>query len=259
MNKETISAVIIAKNEAHQIERALKSLYWVDEIVVVDDGSTDATASIARKYTDKIVPHSFSGTIADTWQRGIDAATSHWLLLLDADEEASPKFIEETIKILSHGASKFDGFMFYRNNWFLGKEMKWGGWRHRHMRLYRKKSGVFSTHFHLDIKVKGEVGSIEADVNHYPFKSISQFVDRQNFYSSLLIEDLRDKHGLISLKKVKYHLTVRPLKLFWKSYVKKKGYRDGVHGLVFAILYAFLHFLEWAKYWEKYRDQLPEK
>ena len=103
------------------------------------------------------------------------------------------------------------------------------------------------------------MGSIEADVNHYPFKSISQFVERQNFYSSLLIEDHRDKHGLVPLKEVKYHLTIRPLKLFWKSYVKKKGYRDGIHGLVFAILYAFLHFLEWAKYWEKYRDQLPKK
>lgn len=255
-NRETISAVLIVKNEEHQIERALKSLDWVDEIVVVDDGSTDQTANIARKYTSKVIPHTHTGKIADTWLAGVQAAASEWVLLMDADEEATPVFKAAALKILENGNSKYHGYMFYRNNWFLGKEMKWGGWRHQHMRFYRKKYGSFTSKLHLDIRVPGEIGHIEADIHHYPFTSIAQYIERHNFYSSLATEDIKDKFGLVSLKTLKYHLTIRPLKIFWKSYIKKRGYRDGMHGLIFAILYSFLHFLEWAKYWEKYyKDQ----
>lgn len=258
--RETISAVMIAKNEAHQIERALKSLDWVDEIVVVDDGSQDQTAEISRQYTSKIIPHEFTGKISDTWRVGMLAATGDWLLLMDADEEVTSEFKIKVKKFFSEGVTKnYDGFEFYRNNWFLGEALKSGVWRSKTLRFFRKKGFKITSDLHLDIRVPGQVGVIEADINHYPFQTLEQFVGRQNFYSSMAIEDIRNEEGNVSSRKLLFQLTIRPLKVFYKNFLLNKGYRDGVLGYIHAVLHAFLHFIEWAKYWEKYRKVPPPK
>lgn len=258
-NRETISAVLMVKNEEHQIERALKSLDWVDEIVIVDGESTDKTRDIARKYTDKIIVHPFSGSFTEDRILGEQAATSDWILQMDADEEVTPHFREKCLQMLSNGSSRYEGFKFHRKNFFLGHSMKWGGWRHQIFLMHRRGKATYGGKVHHVIRVQGQVGLIDAEINHYPFRSLTQFVERHNRYSTYIADDIKDKYGLVSLREIKYHLTLRPLKLFWKSYVKKKGYRDGMHGLIFSILFAFQHFLEWAKYWEKYKDQLPAK
>ena len=261
--RETISAVLVVKNEEHQIERVLKTLDWVDEIVVVDDQSTDRTREIAGRYTPKILPFHLSNSLAEGSEgrgMGEKAATSDWILQMDADEEVTEKFKQECLKVLATISQDYDGFKFYRKNFFLEHPMKWGGWSSLIFRMHRRGKVTYHEKLHLGMQVQGKIGHIDAEINHYPFCSVAQFVERHNRYSTVVAEeDMKNKYGLVSLKKVKYNLTIRPIKIFWKIYIKKKGYRDGMVGLIFSVLFSFQHFLEWAKYWEKYKDQLPPK
>ena len=88
-------------------------------------------------------------------------------------------------------------------------------------------------------------------MEHYPFQSITQFVERQNRYTSMEAEALGAAQTALSGSRLWYQLSVRPIKLFWKSYVKKAGRREGMYGLVFGVLFAWVAFLKWAKYWER--------
>ncbi len=260
--RETIAAVLVVKNEEHQIERVLKSLDWVDEIIVVDDQSTDRTREISQPYATQMLMFPASGSLAEGIEgrkMGENVATSDWIIQMDADEEVTEKFKKRCLEILNNGSKQYEGFKFYRKNFFLGRPMKWGGWYCPDFRMYRRGKATFHASLHLETQVQGQVGLIDAEIYHYPFRSLTQFIERHNRYSTYVAEDMKNKYGLVSLKKVKYNLMLRPLKLFWKSYIKKKGYKEGMHGLIFSILFAFQHFLEWAKYWEKYKDQLPSK
>jgi hypothetical protein len=109
--------------------------------------------------------------------------------------------------------------------------------------------------------VNGEVGELNADILHFPFDTISEFIDRQNRYTDLQAKDILDEEKEMDIKKIKYNLTWKPLKLFKKMYFNKKGYKEGLPGLVFSILFSWVHFVKWAKVWEIYSDsqQHPDK
>ena len=104
------------------------------------------------------------------------------------------------------------------------------------------------------MKVDGTIGVLDAPVLHYPFTSLEQFVAKHNRYTSLEAQELVERQGILDRRTVRNRLLWRPLKLFWKSYVKKQGYREGWHGLIFGLLFAWVDFLRWAKYWELTRE-----
>ena len=99
--------------------------------------------------------------------------------------------------------------------------------------------------------VDGDVGLIDADILHMPFDSISEFIERQNRYTDLQAADIIDQEKDLTAKKIKYNLKVKPAKLFRKIYFNKKGYKEGIHGFIFAVLSSYVHFLKWAKVWER--------
>ena len=115
---------------------------------------------------------------------------------------------------------------------------------------------------HELLDVKGKIGYINADMEHHICQNISQFTKRQNYYTQVEAKRLLREHGLVNDKEIRCHLTIKPLKLFWKTYVKKQGFRDGVSGLIYCIFNSFIHFLKWAKCWElcsAKRLKQPEK
>lgn len=255
MPKETLSVVIITKNEEDKIARCLESVKWADEIVIVDDLSSDDTVKICREYTDKIIIHKLDDNFDNQRNIGIDNATSNWILQMDADEIVTEKLRREIEKILVSN-SGFSGFKFKRKNYFLDKPLLHGGWYHDFLRIFRKNAGRYvGAGVHELIDVKGKIGHINADMEHYSYQNINQFVERQNYYTTLAAERLLRERGLVNNKEIRYHLTIKPLKLFWKTYVKKQGFRDGIHGLIYCILDSYSHFLKWAKYWELIKDK----
>jgi hypothetical protein len=128
--------------------------------------------------------------------------------------------------------------------------MKHGGWYHYSLHLFRRGRARYEGVIHETLRVDGPVGRLEAAVEHYPFTSVSQFVRRHNGYSTREAQAKLEERGILPEKEILFQLKKKPLKRFFKFYVKKLGFLDGAHGLVFSVLFAWVHFLNWAKYWE---------
>jgi len=249
MARDKISAVIITRNEERNIAKCLESLKWVDEIIVVDGLSNDRTAEIARSYSAKVIEHKFEGDFGKERNLGNDSAAGDWILALDADEAVPEKTREAIEEILEKG-TEFDAFNVPRLQYFLGKPMLHGGRYHSIVNFFRKGKARFDGKVHHLVIVNGKTGELETPIEHYPFNNISEFIQKHDRYTRYEAEEMFEKYGASKEKDVKYNLTIKPLKLIYKSYFKKKGYRDGMTGLVFCILFSFAYFLRWAKYWE---------
>jgi len=247
MEKLPVSVVIIAKNEEKKIGRCLDSVRWADEVIVVDGLSRDRTVEIASSAGAKVVPHEFTGAFADDRNLGMETARNEWVLQLDADDVVTDAFRARLEEMLSR-KSDVPVYKFRRRNFFLGHPMDHGGFCHYLPNLLRR-TVRYEGKVHEVPSTKGAVGTIEADVDHFPFDSLGQFVERQNRYSDIAAADLFGKEGSMDEKKIRSGMLGRSFKIFWKSYVKKQGYKEGLYGLVFAILFAFINFLKWAKYW----------
>jgi glycosyltransferase involved in cell wall biosynthesis len=241
----------MTKNEEARLAPCLDRVVgWADEIVVIDDLSSDRTVEIARRYTDKVFSFPSNDSHDQQWNRGIDHAASEWILHIDADEVVTVALKVALDRTLA-ARQGHNAFELMRQNFFLGHPMRYGGWYHRHLILFRRdRARCVGKGIHVQLKVDGTIGFIDADIEHYPFSSITQFIDRQNYYTSVEAPLLVERLGRVRPRTLFGQLLWRPIKLFRKSYVKNEGRREGAYGLVFAALYAFAHFLLWAKCWE---------
>ena len=253
-----LSVCLITKNAEDKVETCLKSVAgWADEVLVLDGESTDRTVEICKKYTDKIFIKPFSGSFSEERNFLARQAQGEWILHLDADERVPEEFkkeFEEKSKNLNVACYKT-----LRKNFFLGKAMIYGPWYHYIHILHRKKQAHFIGKVHERLQVQGEIGIFDSPIEHYPFHSISEFMTRQNRYTSLCAEEIFETHGKLPWKKIRKHFYYKPAKLFYKNYVRKKAYKEGFHGLVFSALYSFEHFLKWAKYWEKIKSETLQR
>lgn len=248
---QKLSVVVLTKNEEKNIAPCLESVKWADEIIVIDDRSTDNTMDIARRYTDNVIVHSLVNNFSEQRNLGLDRATGDWILQMDADERVTDELRAKITAILKDGSS-LSAFSFKRANNFCGKFLTAGGENlHRPLRLFKKDKARFSgDRIHEKLMVAGLTGEIEAVMEHYNFPDISHYVETQDFYCGLEARALYEKLGHIPEKKLRKELTIGPAKLFFKIYIKKRGYKDGLHGLVFAMLSTWRRFLIYAKYWE---------
>lgn len=252
---ETVTAVIMTKNGEDLVEGTLRSVAgWADEIVVLDGYSTDRTVEICRRYTDKVFQNRWDGYRFCTERNlGTSYATSDWCLHVDPDERVTPEFRSALDRLLSKG-TPHAALEFRKKNFFLGKWMRHGGWYHYSLHLFRRGKARYEGVIHEKLIVDGTVGRLEAPVEHYPFTSIGQFVRRHNGYSTREGQQLFEERGLISDKETDFNLRRKPLKRFLKFYFKKRAFLDGLHGLIFSVLFAWVHFINWAKYWEASRS-----
>jgi glycosyltransferase involved in cell wall biosynthesis len=240
-----VSVVIVTKDEEVNIEDALRSAADVQEIVVVDSFSTDRTVEICRQYTDRIYPHEWRG-YARQKQLAVDLAQGPWVLILDADERITAELRAEIARILTD--TDCDGFSMPRRNYFLGKWIRHSGWwPDRTLRLFRKDRGrLEDREVHEKVVVSGKVGQLDAPLEHHTYRTISDYVRRMETYSSLAAAQIRKKErpGALSL-------VIKPLFTFFRMYLIRRGFLDGMHGLILACLYSCYTFLKYAKAWEK--------
>src|ERR1035437_1393614 len=249
-----ISAVISAFNEEANIERCLKSLSFADEIVVVNNGSSDKTAEISKKYTDKVFNQKNNPAEIDLQKNfGFTKATGDWILSIDADEEVSKELAEEMRKILETKPSmlsNINGFWIPRKNFMFGKWIKENtGWYPDYqLRLFRKGKGKYeSKKVHEDLVVEGETEKLKEHIIHHNYDSIEQYVKKILIYAPNEAEEyLRGNYKFSYFDAIRF-----PLNDFMSWFFARKGYKDGFHGLVLALMQAFYHFLVFAFIWEK--------
>jgi glycosyltransferase involved in cell wall biosynthesis len=254
MEKIKVSVVIIAKDADKKIGPCLKSVQWSDDVIVVDGFSADKTVSMAESSGARVIQHKFTCSFADDRNVGLDNARNDWVLQLDADDVVTDTFVAR----LKAALARDEGIVIYkfrRKNFFLNHPMDHGGFHHYIPNLVDRRAVRYAGSVHEVPVYEGRIGTIDADVEHYPFDSVGQFVERHNRYSGIAAREEYNRNPALSEKYVKSQMVWKTLKLFWKSYVKKQGYKEGVYGLIFAGLFAMVNFLKWAKYWEMSKNK----
>lgn len=241
-----ISALVIAKNEEKNIEDCLKSVSWCDEIILVDSKSTDRTVDIAKKYTDKIIVHDWQG-YAFARELSLQNASGNWIISLDADERVSPELKNEIDQLLSQENLK-NGYFIPRRNYFLDKVIKTCFWYPDYqMRLFKKESAsVSQREVHEGFIVKGEHGKLKNDLIHFTHQDLYSTFEKINKYSTLEITEF------INAKPVrKRDLIIHPVAAFLNHFISRKGYKDGMHGMMVSIVHAMTNMMRYMKLWEK--------
>jgi len=247
-----ITAVVITKNEEDKIEKCLDSLKdFVDEIIIVDDLSSDGTVEICKRYKARVIIHESRGNFDNQRNIGIQNATGEWILQMDADEIVPIHTANKIIESLENPSGSV-AFKLRRKNFFLGYSLKNAGGYDYMLKIFKSGRAIYvGSNVHETLKVDGAIGNIDAEVLHYPFNSINQVIERFNFYTDVESEIFLKQIDKVDSREIKYHLILKSLKLFWKLYIKKKGYRDGMYGLAWCILNVISPQIKWLKIWEK--------
>ena len=237
--------VIVTKDEERNIRDALESVRDFEDIVVLDAFSSDGTPAICREYTSRVYQQEWMG-YARQKQAAVDRAERQWVLILDADERVTPELKKEISETIQEGA--FSGYYLPRKSFFLGRWMRHSGWWPDHiLRLFRKDTAYIEPReVHEKVVVNGAVGYLKEPLEHYTYRTISDYIRKMENYSTLSAQERGDKKDapLISM-------ALNPFAVFIKMFFLRQGFRDGMHGFILAGLYSFYTFLKYAKVWEK--------
>jgi (heptosyl)LPS beta-1,4-glucosyltransferase len=241
-----VSVTVITKNEAADLDAALASVAWADEIVVVDSQSTDETVAIARRHTDRVVVRTWPGFI-DQKNYAASLATHDWILSLDADERVTPELAAE-IRALMAGAPRESAFRIPRVTWHLGRWIRTTDWYPDfQVRLYDRRSGQWTGKYvHEGVTVRGATGRLRGELQHYAYRDIAdhlETIDRYTTYAAQQMHEAGRRAGVLDL-------LVQPPFAFVRNYILRGGIRDGAAGLVISRLNAYYVFLKFAKLWE---------
>jgi glycosyltransferase involved in cell wall biosynthesis len=242
-----LSAVVIAYNDEPNIRSCLESVSWADELIVVDSYSTDATERISREFTDKVYQHEFQG-FGKLRNEAVAHASHEWVLSLDTDERVTPALRDEIRTLLARGPEA-DAYFVPRQNFFLGRWIRHGGWYpdYRQPQLFRKSQFRYRDDIvHEGFECGGSIGYLTKPVIQIPFRNIDHFLSKHDRYSDLMARRMLEQGRRFA----PHQLITHPLGTFAKMYLYRQGFRDGIPGLVLAGLYAYYTFLKYAKLWE---------
>ena len=249
--KINCSVVIITKNESGRIRDCLKSVEWADDLVVVDDNSTDETVAIAKEFTPRV------------YQRAMDIEGKHrnvayglakhdWILSLDADERVTPELHEEITELLKKGPD-CNGYSIPRKNFMGATWVRYGGmYPSTQLRFFRKDKFKYDeqAEVHPQAYMPDPRGILKNDILHYTYRDFTDAIaklDRQT--------DLEARKWFREKRKESVFSVVRKMiDRFCRAYFLKKGYKDGVIGLFLAVNSGMYQFLSFAKYWELKRN-----
>ena len=252
MNKAKISVAIITYNEEKNLPDCLESIRQLaDEVVVVDDSSTDKTREIAGSFGAKVIKTPKQTFFDINKNVAIKACSGDWIFLLDADERVSPALAKEIKKTVENWSpDKPAAYWLPRKNYFLGRYLRKGGqYPDPVIRLFKKgQAWIPKDSVHQQLKVDGETGWLENDLLHWATPEFSRYLMRERRYSTL--EALQMKENKISLRPLNWlkYLIFRPKKTFFLIFIRHKGFMDGWPGFVFAFFSGFHHAWSFVKY-----------
>ena len=241
--RRPISAVLIALNEEERIEECLASLGWTDEIIVVDSGSSDRTKEIVLCYTDKVYDIPWRG-FGPQKQAAVDLASNDMIFVIDCDERVTPALAAEILSILGKDES-CAGYFIPRRTFLGSREIRHCGWYpDRTIRLFDRRRGKFSADpVHERVLVEGEVGQCRSDLLHYSFFGIDDMLAKTSRYTNIAARQLFEKGRRCRLR----DLTLRPLLTFFKTFLLRAGFLDGVAGFTVAAVNAISVFIKYLK------------
>jgi glycosyltransferase involved in cell wall biosynthesis len=247
-----VTGVVLTKNEEKNIERCLESLSWCDEIIVIDDYSTDKTKELAEKRGAVAIKRRLGNNFAAQRNFALKKAKNDWVLFVDADEIVSPSLSQEIVRRLK--TTTCNGFLIPRQEVFIGRKLNcadkpswdWSFGHNKLLRLGKKSKGIWKGKVHEVWEIDGEIGVLKTKLIHYSYPSISAGLKKINKYSSLRAKELHDQKKNTNLAKI----LIYPVGKFLKDFFWQGGYKDKTAGFIYCLLFAFLAFLTQAKLWQ---------
>ena len=244
-----LSVVIITKNEQANIDKCLSSVYgWADEIVIVDDESQDRTVELAKKYTNKILHRRMDneGTHRN-WAYA--QAKNEWVLSLDADEYVSEELKQEISQTLP--TTQFNAFSIPLKNYIGTYWVQHSGWYPAgKLRLFQKSRFKYEeVEVHPKVFLDGDTGHLTKDIVHKGYPDFEHFLGSLNRQTTLEAQKWISTGRKMSLGQAIW----RTLDRFPRSFIGKKGYKDGFIGFMIAFFASLYQIISYAKYWEMKR------
>ena len=246
-----ISVIVNTWNEEENIKRCLESVKdLASEIIVVDMYSTDKTVAIAKKFGAKIFFHKFTSYVEPARNFALRQTQGDWILIVDADEEISSDLAKILQELITHKEINF--YRLPRKNIIFGKWIKHSRWWPDYViRFFKKGSIRWSEKIHSVPLTRGEGKDLEAkEINaiiHYNYNSINQYLERLNRYAKIQAEELIDSGYKFNWQDI----LKKPMGEFLSRFFVGESYKDGLHGLVLALLQAFSELIKYLKVWEK--------
>jgi glycosyltransferase involved in cell wall biosynthesis len=249
-----LSVAIVTFNEEENLARTLASIAWADQIIVVDSGSTDRTVDIARSFHATVLDRPWPG-FAQQKNFALSQCTGDWILTLDADEELSTELKEEIRTTLSSQPT-VDAFCLKRRNLFLGRWIKHGGfYPDPKLRLFRRQLSNLPQFeirpVHETIRFTGPTATLDFDLIHHAYPTLSSYIEHMDRYSSLGAQILVDK-GQTSANIFAFfaRIVIFPMLGFKWNYLFRLGFLDGREGFLLNLYHAAYASWKYAKAWE---------
>lgn len=243
-NSLPVSVCIITRNEESDIAACLDSLGDLpDEIVVLDSQSQDRTSEIARLKGASVYQHPFDSFGAQK-QRAVDLARNDWIFFLDADERMTQPLGHEITDLLNHPdlLTQHAVYRVCRVNHFLQKPILHGGWeRDCLVRFFdRRKASFDGKIVHEEVRTDGSAGMLKGNLQHFPIRSIEEFIQKNLRYARM---KARTKPPISRFSAI-FLMLFSPPSVFFRMYLLRLGFLDGLEGFVLASLYGFFSFMK---------------
>lgn len=253
-NNCMISAIILAKNEEENIIDCIDSLSFCGEIIVIDDSSSDRTADVAKHAGAKVYTHALENNFSTQRNFGLEKARGEWVLFVDADERVS-KDLKNEIVYKTSKRGDINGYFMRRFDFMKGKMLEHGETaRVRLLRLGKNGKGVWHGMVHEVWEIDGKTETLESTLLHYPHDTIDKFLEEINYYSDLRAKELYKKGVTISW----FPVLAYPVGKFIQNYFVRAGFKDGVEGMIMAIMMSFHSFLVRGKLWQLWDHKISQ-
>ncbi|MBI4056167.1 MAG: glycosyltransferase [Elusimicrobia bacterium] len=239
-----LSLILITKNEEQDIKACLQSVQGTaDEIIVVDDFSSDRTRDIAQEYGARIIQHDFE-SYASQKQFALEQASGEWVLNLDADERLSPELNLEIREILNSPSKSVHGYWVPYEIHFLNQKLRYAGLgNEKHLRLFQRKFAHYTGGLlHEGISVPAPLNSLKNKIIHKPYRDLTEYFEKFERYTSLAAQKAFEQGRRFRW----YHYGVYPAE-FLKKYILQLGFLDAAPGFIWCRLSALHHSTKYKK------------
>lgn len=235
---QKVTAIVLTHNDEDRIVDCLENLLFSNELIIIDDKSTDRTVDLCMQYTKKIYSRALNGNFASQRNYALNFASNEWVLFVDSDEIVDESLKKEIINILNRPTA--DGYFLKRVDRMWGRTMHFGEVGDMSLlRLARKSLGKWHGKVHETWKVNGKTSFLKNPLIHMPHINVSEFVREIDEYSTLRANQLFEEGARTNALSI----IAYPLAKFIKNYLLKKGYKDLIPGLIYAIMMSFHSFL----------------